>query len=106
MPAWQSAVPLGSPGQTVQAAPQPVASLSAAHVAPQRWKPVRQVKSHFVPSQVAAAAPVGTGQAVHAVPQELALMLSAQIPVQMCIPVGHMFEQGAVDAIQAPLHSI
>jgi hypothetical protein len=64
------------------------------------------VKSHAVPSQVVALAPVGLGHAVHdVVPQVLTLVLVAQIPEQLCVPVAQTPEQAAAWAMQVPAHS-
>lgn len=102
-PATQAAVPLGSVGQLTQVVPQPVASSSGAQRAPQRWVPEPQAKSHAVPSQVAALAPVGLGQTVQeADPQLSVLVFAAQMPAQLCEPAGQTPEQAAVAAMQAP----
>lgn len=66
---------------------------------------MRQAKAQLVPSQVAALAPVGTGQAVQEVPQELVLLLSTQIPEQLCVPIGHRLEQAWAFAMQDPRQS-
>jgi hypothetical protein len=53
--------------------------LVATHFAPHFFMPP-QVKSHFVPSQVAVA-PDGAGQGSHAAPQVMTDVLEAQVPV-------------------------
>jgi hypothetical protein len=63
------------------------------------------VKSHDPLLQVVAPAPVGFGQATHEVPQLSMLVLSAQRPAQLWVPVGHMPEHAAVAAMHAPAHS-
>lgn len=108
-PPTHAAVPFVSVGQVRQAAPQPVGSLSAAHRAPvpvpHRWVPAAQVKSHVVPSHVVALAPVGFGHELHDVaPQLSTLVFDAQIPLQLCVPAGHV-PQAAVMATHAPAHS-
>jgi hypothetical protein len=54
------------------------------------------------PPQVAADAPLGTGQAVHDDPQELTLVLEAQVPLQSCVPPGHWPLQAALLSMQFP----
>jgi hypothetical protein len=72
VPEAQSGEPLAPAAQATHAAPHAVASSSFAQdVAPHLCEPAPHVKSHFEPSQVAACAFGGTGQAVHAVPHEL-----------------------------------
>jgi hypothetical protein len=64
------------------------------------------VKSHAVPSQVLALAPVGLGHAVHdVVPQVSTLVLVAQIPAQLWVPVAHTPEHAAAASMQVPAHS-
>jgi hypothetical protein len=61
------------------------------------------VKSHAVPSQVAVLAPVGFGQAVHdVVPQVSTLVLVAQIPAQLCVPVAHTPEHAVAASMHVP----
>src|SRR5262249_30310195 len=58
------------------------------------------------PLQLVPLAPVGMGQAVHeVVPHELVLVLSAQMPLQLCVPAGHCPEQAMLASMQAPLQS-
>jgi hypothetical protein len=103
MPFEQIAVPLVSPGQAVQLAPQAVASLSALHALPQRWYPFAHVKSHMpAVLHVAPDAPVGTGQAVHEVPQELTLVSGAHTPLQLCVPEGQTPEHADPEGMHAP----
>jgi hypothetical protein len=105
-PLTQAATPFGSVGQVAQAAPHPVASLSAAHRLPHRWYPDPHVKSHVVPSHVVVLAPVGLGHAVHdVVPQVSTLVLVAQMPAQSWVPVRHTSEHAAAAAMHAPAHS-
>ena len=76
-------MPLGSVGQFRHMLSHAVASVSGAQRLPQRWYPAPHVKSHLVPSQLLAAAPVGFGQATHDVgPHESTEPLAAQKPEQ------------------------
>ena len=83
VPPTQAAAPLGSPGQATQVAPQAVASSSAAHRSPQRWKPGPQVKEHCVPSQLVTLAPEGFGHVVQEPPHESTLLLDRHKPLQL-----------------------
>jgi hypothetical protein len=65
---------------------------------------VAHAKSHVVPSQDVPLAPAGFGHAAHSVPQEFVLVLSTQMPLQLCVLAGQA-PQAALDATQAPLHS-
>ena len=49
-------------------------------------------------------APVGLVQALHSMPHEFVLVLSTQMPLQLCVLAGQA-PQAALDATQAPLHS-
>ncbi len=61
---------------------------------------------HAVPLQDVALAPVGNEQAVHdVVPQLPTSLLLAQIPEQLCVPLGHVPLHAALLAMQTPLHS-
>src|SRR5262245_35043978 len=101
-PARQIAVPLASVGQRMQLLPQAVASSSAAQVVPQWWYPVPHVTSQLVPLQVAAVAPVGTGQAVHELPHEFTESLAAQMPEHGCVGPMHTPLQAFAFGMQAP----
>jgi hypothetical protein len=103
--AWQSAVPLGSVGHIMQLVPQAVASSFAAQVLPQWWYPVPHVTSQLVPSQVAAVAPVGTGQALQEAPHEFTDVLEAHTFEQLCVPLGHCPLHAADEAMQTLLQS-
>jgi hypothetical protein len=64
------------------------------------------VKSHAVPLQVVALAPVGLGHAVHkVVPQVSTLVFNAQMPPQLCVPAGHTPEHAAAMSMHVPAHS-
>jgi hypothetical protein len=52
------------------------------------------VKSHAVPSHVAAEAPVGRGQVVHDVPQVLTSVSDAHSWPHACVPAWQPPEQG------------
>ena len=108
-PLEQTAVPLESVGQTVQAVPHPVASSSAAQRAlapvPHRCVPTPQVKLQVVPLQLVALAPVGLGHDIHNVPQLSTLVFEAQIPAQSCVPVPHTPEHAADPSMHVPAHS-
>jgi hypothetical protein len=105
-PLTQVAVPLASPGQLTQLAPQPVGSLSAAQrvaaPVPQTWVPAAQVKPHVVPLQLVALAPVGFGQDTHEDPQLSTLESIAQMPLQSCVPVPHTPWHDVLLPMQAP----
>ena len=97
-------------GQLTQLVPHPVGSLSAAHrvlaPVPHTCVPAPQVKPHVVPLQVVELAPVGNGQAVHdVVPQLSTLVLLAQMPEQLWVPLGQTPLHAALLAMQAPAHS-
>lgn len=104
-PPLHTAVPLGSVGHFVHAAPQAVASLSAEQPVPHLWKPLLHVKSHFVPSQVAVP-PAGAVQVVHDVaPHEAMLVFWLQMPPQLCEAVSHALLQAMALSMHAPAHS-
>ena len=109
VPLAQAAVPFGSVGQATQAAPQPVASLSAAHRAlapvPHRCVPEPQVNPQAVPSQVVALAPAGFGHPVHSAPQVSTLVFEAHTLLQLCVPAAHVPSHDAVLAMQLPRHT-
>src|SRR5581483_8725373 len=87
-PLVQTAVPLGSVGQTMQVVPHPVASLSGAQrplaPTPHRCVPTPQVKLQLVPSQAVALAPVGLRHDMHNIPQLSTLVFERQSPLQSC----------------------
>jgi hypothetical protein len=108
-PLTQVAVPLESPGQLTQAAPQPVGSLSPAQRAllpvPHTWVPAPHVNEQAVPLQLEVA-PVGAAHAAHDVPQELVLVFDAQMPLQSCVPVPHTPAHDALPSMHVPAHSL
>ena len=63
------------------------------------------MKSHDPLLQVVALAPVGFGQATHEAPQVSTLVLSAQMPAQLWVPLGQRPEHAAAAAMHAPAHS-
>lgn len=63
------------------------------------------VKSHFVPSHVACAAPTGSGHEPHAAPHELVLVFERHSPEQSWLPAGQVPSQAALLAMHAPAHS-
>jgi hypothetical protein len=82
-------------GQGEHMLPQDIALLSSLHSVPlHKWYPVRQVKPHLLPSQVASEA-VGGVQGEQDVPHEVVLLLGTQFPPQSCEPDG-----------QTPLHAL
>jgi hypothetical protein len=87
-PFWQIAVPFGSSWHFVQVDPQALASSSAAQVSPHGWRPLAQVNPQVPLVQVVVAEPWGAGQGVHEVPHDAARVSEAQMPLQLCVPVG------------------
>jgi hypothetical protein len=63
------------------------------------------VKAQVVPLQLVDVAPVGKGHDVHAVPQLSTLVLLAQIPEQLWVPVAQTPLQAASLAMQVPAHN-
>ena len=64
------------------------------------------MKSQAVPSHVVALAPVGFGHAAHDVaPQVSTLVFGAQIPAQLCVPVGHTPEHAVAASMHVPAHA-
>jgi hypothetical protein len=103
-PFWQIAVPFASTGHFVHAAPQALASSSAAHVVPHWWRPVAQVNPQVPLVHVVLTEPVGAGQGVHDALHEAAAVSEEQIPLQLCVPEGQL-PHTAVASMQAPLQS-
>lgn len=80
-PDEQVAVPFGSVGQTLQFAPQALASSSRLHASPHLWC----CAMHSIPHtpSLHVAVPLATvGHGVHDLPQELTSVSSAQRPLQ------------------------
>lgn len=100
------ATPFGSVGQTWHVAPHRSGSSSRAQAIWQRWYPVMHWKSHFVPSQVACVAPVGTGHGAHKVAQAFTLEFDGHWPAHMCVPVGQVVAQAVPVSMQVPLHRV
>lgn len=59
----------------------------------------------MVPLQEVAFAPVGSGQDVQEVPQLSTLVLLAQMPEQLWVPLAQTPLHDALLAMQAPAHS-
>jgi len=62
-----------------------------------------QVMPHIPPLQVAWPCEAGAGQAKHCVPHEPVSVSDRQMPLQLCVPLGHDPLQAMVLAMQAPL---
>jgi hypothetical protein len=105
VPDAHSGEPLAPVGQATQAAPQAVASSSRAQSAAHLCRPVAQVKSHFVPSHVAASACAGTAQAAHDVPHEFTSSSDEHRFPHACVPIGQAPSQAAVMSMQVPWQS-
>ena len=99
------ALPLGSPGQTVQALPHAAGSPSLAQVWPHAWYPVLHMKLQLVPSHVAWTALAGTGHGVQLVPHALTSLVLGQDWPHACVPMGHTPEHDAALSMHEPLHS-
>ena len=84
----QVAVPLASPGQAEQLAPQLAGELLARHWPAQRWYPALQVSPHFVPSQVEAPF-ASEGHLLQLVPQESVEVLARHCAPQAWKPETH-----------------
>ena len=74
--------------------------LLATHFAPHFFMPP-QVKSHFVPSQVAVA-PEGTGHGSHEAPQLAVDELETQLPRHACVCPEHIIATPPVPLLAAP----
>jgi hypothetical protein len=70
-------------------------AVDGMQVAPHILYPELQVKLQTPLVQVAAVALAGTGHGVHEVPQELTLVSSKQLPLQLWVP-----------GVQLPLHAM
>jgi hypothetical protein len=93
VPATQAATPFGSDGHAVQAGPHADALSSRSQALLQAWVPEEQTKPHWLPSQVACEAPVGSGHGVHDGPQPVTSVEARQKPLHEWVPVGQLPEQ-------------
>jgi hypothetical protein len=105
VPETQMGVPFAPVGQAMQEVPHAVASLSRAQSDVHLCSPGPQVKSHVVPSQVAASACAGTGQGVHDVPQEFTSWSDEQRSPQACVPTAQEPSQPDAASMQTPWQS-
>ena len=80
--------------------------LTGMHVEPHCLYPALQTKPHWpLLLQVAIVALAGTGHGVHDVPHEFTLVLSKQLPLHSCVPLGQLPLHAMLVGIHAPKHS-
>jgi len=100
--AVHEAVQLGGIGQTVQAAPHAVASVSAAHRVPQRWVPAGHVVPHAPAAEHVAAPPVGTRQTVQAAPQAVGSVGPTHLPAHAWFGAVHWIPHVSLRHVATP----
>jgi hypothetical protein len=88
--------------------PQLAGLVFDAQVPAQLWKPALQVIPHVPVTPLHTAVPFGpgVGHATQVGPQKLVLVSLWQMPLQLCVPVGHTPLQAFAFGMHAPAHSL